>query len=142
MYLLDTNIISEIRKIQQGKADMHLSAWVKQIPVNKMHISALTLLELEKGIMQIERKDEQQGVILRTWLEKRVKPTFKGRILPFDENTASVCASMHIPNPKPITDSLIAATAIQHGLILVTRNVKDFEHTNANLLNPFDFQAA
>lgn len=137
MYLLDTNVISEIRKIQQGKADPHLSAWIKQTPVNQMYISALTLLELDKGIMRIERKDQPQGAMLRAWLEQQVKPTFKGRILPFDECTAPICAAMHIPDPKPITDSLIAATAIQHDLTLVTRNIKDFEHSGAKLLNPF-----
>lgn len=137
MFLLDTNIVSEIRKIQQGKADTHLSAWVTQIPANQMYISAITLLELEKGIMRIERKDEQQGAILRDWLERQVKPAFKGRILPFDEKTATICATMHIPDPKPITDSLIAATAKQHGLTVVTRNVKDFAHTGAKVFNPF-----
>ena len=79
MYLLDTNVVSEIRKIQQGKADTHLSAWVRQIPANQMYISAITLLELETGIMRIERKDPAQGTTLRTWLEQQVKPTFRGR---------------------------------------------------------------
>lgn len=102
-----------------------------------MYISALTLLELEKGMMQIARKDERQGATLRTWLEQQVKPAFKGRILPFDEHTAPICAPIHIPDPKPITDSLIAAIAIQHSLMLVTRNAKDFEHTGTKLFNPF-----
>ena len=137
MYLLDTNIVSEIRKIRQGKADPHLSVWVTQTPANQMYISAITLLELEKGIMRIERKDEPQGAILRTWLEQQVKPIFKGRILPFDEYTAPICATMHTPDPKPITDSLIAATAKQHGLTVVTRNVKDFAETGVKVFNPF-----
>lgn len=129
-------MVAEIRKIQQGKADTHLSAWVKQTPANQMYISVITLLELEKGIMQIERKDKEQGFILRTWLEQQVKPVFKGRILPFDECTAPICASIHIPNPKPITDSLIVATAKQYGLTVVTRNVKDFTETGVKVFNP------
>ena len=138
MYLLDTNVVSEIRKIQQGKADTHLSAWVRQIPANQMYISAITLLELETGIMRIERKDAAQGTTLRTWLEQQVKLTFRGRILPFDEYTAPICATMHTPDPKPITDSLIAATAKQHGLTVVTRNVKDFTETGVKIFNPFE----
>ena len=138
MYLLDTNVVSEIRKIQQGKADTHLSAWVRQIPANQMYISAITLLELETGIMRIERKDAAQGTTLRTWLEQQVKPTFRGRILPFDEYTSPICATMHTPDPKPITDSLIAATAKQHGLTVVTRNVKDFTETGVRIFNPFE----
>ena len=137
MFLLDTNIVSEIRKIQQGKANPHLAAWVKQTPANQMYISAITLLELEKGIMRIERQDEQQGTILRAWLDQQVKPAFKGRILPFDEYTAPICATMHTPNPKPITDSLIAAITKQHGLTVVTRNVKDFAETGVKIFNPF-----
>ena len=138
MYLLDTNVVSEIRKIQQGKADTHLSAWVRQIPANQMYISAITLLELETGIMRIERKDAAQGTTLRTWLEQQVKLTFRGRILPFDEYTAPICATMHTPDPKPITDSLIAATAKQHGLTVVTCNVKDFTETGIKVFNPFE----
>ena len=138
MYLLDTNVVSEIRKIQQGKADTHLSAWVRQIPANQMYISTITLLELETGIMRIERKDPAQGTTLRTWLEQQVKLTFRGRILPFDEYTAPICATMHTPDPKPITDSLIAATAKQHGLTVVTCNVKDFTETGVKVFNPFE----
>ena len=137
MFLLDTNIVSEIRKIQQGKANPHLAAWVRQTPANQMYISAITLLELEKGIMRIERQDEQQGTILRAWLDQQVKPAFRGRILPFDEYTAPICATMHTPNPQPITDSLIAAIAKQHGLTVVTRNVKDFAETGVKIFNPF-----
>lgn len=137
MYLLDTNVVSEIRKIQQGKADAHLSAWVTQTPANQMYISAITLLELEKGIMRIKRKDKPQGAMLRIWLEQQVKPAFKGRILPFDEHTAPICATMHIPDPKPITDSLIASIVKQHNLTVVTRNVKDFAETGAKVFNPF-----
>ena len=138
MYLLDTNVVSEIRKIQQGKADTHLSAWVRQIPANQMYISAITLLELETGIMRIERKDAAQGTTLRTWLEQQVKLTFRGRILPFDEYTTPICATMHTPDLKPMTDSLIAATAKQHGLTVVTRNVKDFIETGVKVFNPFE----
>ena len=103
-----------------------------------MYISAITLLELKTSIMRIERKDAAQGTTLRTWLEQQVKPTFRGRILPFDEYTSPICTTMHTPDPKPITDSLIAATAKQHGLTVVTCNVKDFTETGVKVFNPFE----
>lgn len=137
MFLLDTNIVAESRKIQQGKADVGLSEWVKQTPVQQMYLCAITLLELERGVMRMERKDTQQGVLLRRWLDEQVKPTFQGRILPFDEYAAAICAAMHTPDPKPITDSLIAAIAKQHNMTLITRNIADFAHTGVRLLNPF-----
>ncbi|XXQ69159.1 type II toxin-antitoxin system VapC family toxin [Neisseriaceae bacterium B1] len=137
MYLLDTNIISEIRKIGQGKANSGVATWANQTSSSDMYMSCITLLELEKGIFGIECKDVAQGKILRTWLENQVKPAFGQRILPIDTAIALRCVQMHVPQPKSITDSLIAATALQHDLIVVTRNIADFAHMGARLLNPF-----
>lgn len=138
MYLLDTNIISEMRKIPKGSANPTFSAWAKQINPQTAYISAVVLMELERGVLGIERKDAAQGRILRRWLEETVKPVFEGRILPIDGQTAVICAALHIPDKTPENDSWIAASAIQHRLILVTRNTADFKHTGAQLLNPFE----
>jgi toxin FitB len=93
--------------------------------------------ELYKGVLQIERKDPTQGALLRQWLEHRVVRAFHDRILPVDATTARICAGLHVPNPKPDRDALIAATALQHDLIVVTRNVNDFAGTGVKLINPW-----
>ena len=135
MYLLDTNVISELRhgKPKQSPA---VRAWAADKEMSRLFLSAITVLELEKGVQALERKQPPQGGALRDWLD-HVKTAFADRILPFNEDTAVLCAAMHFPQPKPERDAMIAATALQHRMTLVTRNVIDFENTGLALINPF-----
>ncbi len=137
MYLLDTNVVSELRKESVGKADRHVTAWARSVPAESMFLSAICILELETGILLLERRDPFQGAKLRAWMEDRVLPAFADRILPVDTAVALRCASLHVPNARPYRDSLIAATALVHGMTAVTRNVSDFEPTGVALLNPW-----
>ncbi|MDP2834931.1 MAG: type II toxin-antitoxin system VapC family toxin [Pseudomonadota bacterium] len=136
MFLLDTNVISELRN---GKPQQSLAvrAWAETLPANQLYLSAITVLELEMGVLRMERKDVQQGKILRAWAEI-VLQQFAGQVLPFTGETALLCAGMHVPDPRSFRDSMIAATAQQHSLTLVTRNVADFEGLSIKLLNPWE----
>jgi predicted nucleic acid-binding protein len=137
MFILDTNVVSELRKIRLGKADPHVVQWADSVDAGSLHISAITVLELEIGILQIERKDPQQGAILRRWLDTLVLPEFQNRTLPIDTAIAQRCARLHVPDPRAERDALIAATALVHGMTVVTRNLSDFTPTGASLLNPW-----
>lgn len=138
MFILDTNVVSELRKIRVGKADPHVERWADSVDAGSLHISAITVLELEVGILQLERKDARQGAVLRTWLNTLVLPEFNGRIFPVDTAVAQRCAHLHVPDPQAERDALIAATALVHGMMIVTRNVADFRATGVSLLNPWD----
>lgn len=138
MYLIDTNVVSELRKTKSGKANANVIAWAKNTASTSMFISAITVLELETGVLQIERRDSVQGALLRSWMDSHVLPAFAGRILPVDTAVAQCCAKLNVPDPRSDRDSLIAATAIVHGMTVVTRNTIDFKLTGANLLNPWD----
>jgi predicted nucleic acid-binding protein len=133
MFLLDTNVISELRKAGDGKADANVTAWLSGEDASSFYISAITLMELEIGILRIERRDAAQGAMLRTWMDTRVLPEFSERTLPID--VALRCARLHVPDPRAERDALIAASAIVHGMTLVTRNAPDFEATGVPLLN-------
>jgi len=141
MYLLDSNILSELRKAPSGRANQGVLSWAQAIPTHALFISAITLMELEKGVQLKTRQDPAAGGVLRLWLTQRVLPSFRGRILPVDEAVALENAGFHVPDPRPLADSLIAATAKVHGLCLVTRNVRDFESLSQGhglrVLNPF-----
>ncbi|MGA2672573.1 MAG: type II toxin-antitoxin system VapC family toxin [Terracidiphilus sp.] len=137
MYVLDTNVVSELRKANTGKADRHVMAWIGSNPAASMFLSVISVLELERGTLLLERRDRLQGTMLRSWLENQVAPSFAGRILPVDTAVARRCASLHVPNPRSYRDALIAATALVHGMTVVTRNVSDFEPTGVTLLNPW-----
>ncbi|HUY83111.1 MAG TPA: type II toxin-antitoxin system VapC family toxin [Steroidobacteraceae bacterium] len=138
MLLLDTNVISELRKARAGKADPNVAAWVRTVPPASLFLSAIVIQELEIGTLLAERRDPSKGAILRAWLEDHVLPAFSDRILPIDTVVALRSAALHIPNPRPIRDALIAATALTHGMTLVTRNVPDFASTGVQILNPWD----
>jgi toxin FitB len=137
MFLLDTNVVSELRKAKAGKADANVVAWASAVPYGSLFISVITVFELEMGILQFERRDAVQGAILREWLDKHVLPAFYDRILPIDVAVARRCARLHIPDPRAERDALIAATGLVHGMTVVTRNVADFEPTGVPLLNPW-----
>ena len=138
MFVLDTNVISELRKIRMGKADRHVERWAESVDIGRLHLSAVTILELEIGVLQVERRDPSQGALLRTWLETRVLPSFNGRIFPVDTAVAQRCAHLQVPDPRAERDALIAATALVHGMTVVTRNLTDFKLTGVPLLNPWD----
>ncbi|HHF7366847.1 TPA: type II toxin-antitoxin system VapC family toxin [Legionella bozemanae] len=136
MYLLDTNVVSEIRK--GIKADSNVLSWAKAVSTSSLFLSVITILELEAGVLQKERKDPSQGAILRSWLDSHVLPSFSDRVLNIDVAVALRCAKLHIPNPRSERDALITATALVHGLIIVTRNTKDFKETGVELFNPWE----
>jgi predicted nucleic acid-binding protein len=138
MYLLDTNVISELRKAKSGKADKNVVAWSSDIPVSNLFLSVITVLEIETGILQVERRDISQSLILRTWLDTHVLPAFSERILPLDVSVAQRCAKLHVPDPRSDRDAIIAATALIHGMHVVTRNVADFDKTGVDTINPWD----
>ena len=137
MYLLDTNVVSELRKAKAGKADPGVVAWAATVPAAEMFLSAISVLELEMGVLLIERRDAAQGAVLRNWLNQNVIPAFAERILPIDTAVAQRCARLHVPDPRAERDTLIAATAFVHGLVVVTRNVADFAATGVGMMNPW-----
>ena len=137
MYLLDTNVVSELRKAKSGKAHAKVIAWAASVSASSLFLSVVTVLELETGILLIERRDAAQGRVLRGWLEGQVLPAFMGRIFPVDVPVAQCCAKLHVPDPKSDRDVLIAATALVHGMTVITRNVADFQAAGVELLNPW-----
>jgi len=139
MYLLDTNVLFEMRR--WDKAHPRVAAWVASVDGTEMYLSAVTIMEIEIGALLMERCDQAQGRILRTWISERVLPSFVGRIIPFDERVAQLCARLHVPDPRSERDAMIGATAIVHGMRVVTRNVADFEPMGAAIIDPWGEEA-
>ena len=137
MYLLDTDVVSELRKARAGRADPNVAAWSATAPVGALYLSVVTILEIETGVIRIERRDAAQGRALRAWLEDHVLPAFEGRVLSIDTAVARRCALLHVPNRLADLDALIAATALVHAMTVVTRNVADFAAAGVALLNPW-----
>jgi predicted nucleic acid-binding protein len=138
MFVLDTNVVSELRKVRFGKTDMNVTAWTQSVDAAHLFVSAITIMELELGVLSIERKDPAQGALLRSWLEQQVLPEFSGRTLPVDTAVAQRCARLHVPDKRGERDALIAATALVHGMTVVTRNVTDFQPMGVTLINPWE----
>lgn len=137
MYLLDTNVVSELRRAKSGKIDRHVKSWAKSVSASALFLSVISILELEIGILLVERRDRSQGALLRAWMEEHVLPAFNTRILAVDTAVAQQCATLHVPDRRSDRDALIAATAFVHGLTVVTRNVEDFRPTGIAILNPW-----
>jgi predicted nucleic acid-binding protein len=136
MYLLDTNVLSELRR--RDRIDAKVAAWADRVHASELFLSAITILEVEAGALRLLRRDPTQGAVLRTWIDRNVLPTFEGRILPVDTAVAQRCAGLHVPDPRAERDALIAATALVHGLRVVTRNVGDFVPMGVATLNPWE----
>jgi predicted nucleic acid-binding protein len=136
MFLLDTNVLSELRR--RDRIDPRVAAWADDIHPSDLFISAITILEIEAGTLMLERRDKAQGAVLRAWIDGKVLPAFEGRILSVDTAVAQRCARLHVPDPRAERDALIAATALVHRLTVVTRNVADFQGMGVGLLNPWE----
>lgn len=142
MFVLDTDVVSELRKVEAGKGHPGVAAWSEQVVVGETFLAAITIHELELGILLLERKDKRQGAILRAWMDTRVLPEFEGRILPVDVAVALRSAKLHLPDPRPMRDALIAATALIHHMTVATRNVRDFAPLGVEVLNPWEWTPA
>ena len=142
MLLLDTNVLSELRKVGAGRADARVAAWAASVDAAQLYVSAISIMELELGVLAMERKDTAQGALLRTWLEAQVLPEFAQRTLAIDSAVARRCARLHVPDKRGERDALIAATALVHGMAVATRNVADFAATGVEIINPWEFGCA
>lgn len=138
MFVLDTNVVSELRKVRSGKANAGVATWVEAVRSGELFVSAVTIHELEHCVLLMERSDPAQGALLRAWLDQSVAAAFAGRVLPVDERVARRAASLHVPDPGPFRDALIAATALVHEMTVVTRDLKDFERFDElEVINPW-----
>ena len=138
MYLLDTNIISELKKLDSGKIHPQVQRWAYSINLMQTKISVVSITEIRTDILSLARKDQAQAASLDNWFTNRLLPAYRTRTLSVDTEVALICAQLHIPAKRPINDAYIAATAIAHNLTLVTRNVRDFQGLPLMLENPFE----
>jgi len=136
MFLLDTNVVSELRR--RERTHPKVAAWADSVQASDLFLSAITILEIEAGTLLLARRDAVQGAVLRAWIDEKVLPAFAGRILAIDTLVAQRCAKLHVPDPRAERDVLIAATALVHRMCVVTRNVSDFQPMGVELLNPWN----
>ncbi len=136
-FLLDTNVVSELRKAPSGRANVNVVRWADRTPANEQFISIITVSELELGILLLARRDPEQARLHRVWLDEHVLPAFGDRVLHADVAVAKRFARLHVPDPRPLHDAYIAATALVHGFTVVSRNVTDFEPMGVAVINPW-----
>ena len=141
MFLLDTDVVSELRKARAGRADRNVVEWAHSVSATSLYLSAISILELEIGVMLVERRDATQGAILRAWLDNHVLPAFAGRIIAVDTAVARCCARLHVPDRRSDHDAFIAAAGLLHGMTVVTRNIADFAPTGVETLDPWQRRA-
>ena len=138
MFVIDTNVVSELRKVRAGTANPGVAKWVAQVASASLFVSAITIEELEHGVLLLERSDREQGAMLRAWLDRSVVAAFRHRVLAVDERVARRAAALHVPDPAPVRDALIGATALVHDMAIVTHNVKDFQRFDGlDVVNPW-----
>jgi len=138
MFVLDTNVVSELRKAATGRANNGVTDWANSVPATLMFMSVISLHELEHGVLLAERSDPTKGAILRSWLDTSVNPAFADRLLPVTADIARQSAALHVPDPAPFRDALIAATSLHHDMTVITRNTSDFNRfTNLTVTNPW-----
>ena len=138
MFILDTNVISELRKAGSGKADQNVVFWLSQQNAENLYISTITLMEIELGILRIARRDAVQGQLLRKWMDHHILPEFSDRTISIDIAVALRAAALHVPDQRPERDSLIAATALVHRMVIVTRNGADFLPMGVTVIDPWN----
>jgi predicted nucleic acid-binding protein len=137
MVILDTNVISELRKVALGKANINVAKSASHMEANTLYLSAITMHEIESGILRLKRRNDVSSEALRLWLDNHVLKAFAGRILPIDTAVAQRGAALHLPQTRPWADAFIAATALVHGMVVVTRNARDFQPMGVPVLNPW-----
>jgi hypothetical protein len=137
MYLLDTNVVSELREPRSRPADRSVLRWARGVPAHSLYLSVVSILELQLGMLQVERRDPIQAEVLRAWIEGKILPGFAGKVLPIDTEIAQRCAALHVPDTRSERDAYIAATALVHNMTVVTRNTADFVPTGVPTLNPW-----
>lgn len=136
-FLIDTNILSELRKGERG--DQRVRTWYSGISASDIHVSVIVLGEIRRGAELLRRRDAVAAASLDAWLST-LRASLGNRLLPVSDEVADRWGQLGIPDPIPVADGLLAATALVHGLVLVTRNTRDVERSGARLLNPFECQ--
>lgn len=136
-FILDTNVVSELRKAGDGRVNSNVLLWMAQRDRATLFVSVIIILELERGVLQLERHDPSQDGLLATWMERHVRPAFADRILAIDDAVATRCAGLHIPDPRNQADALIAATGLVLGMTVVTAHAKDFVSTGVQVIDPW-----
>lgn len=136
MYVLDTNLVSEIRKVP-AKKNPAVQRWLEQQYSDQLFITSITVYELEVGVQRLARKDSAQATLIGDWLHGTLLPGFEGRVLDLDLESSLIAATYQVPDPRPSADCFIAAITQRHHMKLVTRNTKDFLAMNIPLINPW-----
>jgi predicted nucleic acid-binding protein len=139
-FLLDTNVISELRK--RARRDRNVDDWRSNIADREAFVSAVTMMEIRRGILSLRSRDPAQAGVLQEWYETKLKPIFRGNVLSVDLEVAEYCSVLMNRRPRALADALIAATAYVGGLTLATRNVRDFRDCGVDIVDPWQANAS